>query len=89
VDEAEPRDAANRFSEGMCPLIRGRRTQVLSKVSGYRLELFGKLGIIDMQIIYGKNAGSLASFLNGTLSAIFLLTQMGNFDTLGLSLSSP
>jgi hypothetical protein len=48
VDEAEPRDAANRFSEGMFPLIRGRRTQVLSKVSGYRLELFGKLGIIDM-----------------------------------------
>jgi hypothetical protein len=48
VDEAEPRDAANRFSEGMCPLIRGRRTQVLSKVSGYRLELFGKLEIIDM-----------------------------------------
>jgi len=36
-----------------------------------------------------NNVSKYLSFNNGTYSAIFILTQMGDFDTLALSVSYP
>ncbi len=52
------------------------------KIGTWALLTFQGLKDFDIQTIYGKNAGDLVSLLTGTLSSIFLLTQVRDFDTL-------